>query len=147
MIGHPKQPMSKRRRYGTSTLDALTAFTLIVTAISVVTPLVVRHGRLLKSQHQYRLALDELSNQMERLTTLSDEALSQAVGQLKPSEFIATRLPGAQIKAELRPAESSTRILLSLTWRDVEREKAPLTLAGWVFPETGPSGAGQGGEP
>jgi hypothetical protein len=139
--------MSKRRRYGTSTLDALTAFTLIVTAISVVTPLVVRHGRLLKSQHQYRLALDELSNQLERLTTLSEEALSQAVEQIKPSEFIATRLPGAQIKAELRPAESSTRILLSLTWRDVERDKAPLTLVGWVFPKTEPNEAGQGGQP
>jgi hypothetical protein len=134
-------------RCGTSTLDALTAFTLIVTVISVVTPLAVRHGRLLKSQHQYRLALDELSNQMEKLTALSTEELPQAAQQLKPSDFITARLPGAQIKAELQPAESSTRLSLSITWRDAERDKAPLTLAAWVFPKTESNAAGQGGEP
>jgi hypothetical protein len=84
---------------------------------------------------------------MERLTALPADELSKAVAQLKPSEFIATRLPGAQIKAELQPAESSTRILLSITWRDVERDKAPLSLAGWVFSPSASNAAGQGEEP
>ena len=121
-------------RRGTSSLDLLVSFTLLVTVISVSTPLIVRHGRLLKSQRNYRLALDELSNQMDRLTTLSSNDLAQAVKQLSPSTFVTDRLPGAKLGGELQPAESGMRLTLTLSWSETERDRAPVTIAAWIFP-------------
>ena len=91
-----------------ATLDLLVAFTLLVTVISVATPLVVRHGRLLKSHRNYRLALDELSNQLDRLTALPLDELPGAIEQLTPSPFLTERLPGARLSGELQPVESGT---------------------------------------
>lgn len=123
-----------RDRRGTGTLDLLVSFTILVTVISVATPLVVRHERLLKSHRNYRLALDELSNQMDRLTVLPLNELPQAVKQLSPSTFVAERLPGARLGGELQSAEFGTRITLALSWNDTERSRAPVSLAAWVYP-------------
>jgi hypothetical protein len=125
--------MRIRPRLGTSTLDLLVSFTLLLTVVTVATPLIVRHARLLRSQRDYRLALDELSNQMDRLTVLAADELPQAVKQLSPSPFVAERLAGAQISAELLPAESGTRITLKFSWNETDRARAPVTIAGWVF--------------
>jgi hypothetical protein len=137
-------------RAGTSTLDALVAFTLLVTTLSVATPLVVRHGRLLKSQRDYRLALDELSNQMDRLVATSASDLPEAIQQLAPSEFLIKRIPSAQISGELQTVDGGMRVVLQLTWIELAGRRTPVSLAGWVFPpaQTG-SGvdSAEGGQP
>jgi hypothetical protein len=125
-------------RNGTSTLDALVAFTLLVTTLSVATPLVVRHSRLLKSQRDYRLALDELSNQMERLVATSASDLPAAIQQLAPSEFLIDRIPSAQISGELQKVDGGMRVVLQLTWNELAGRRTPVSLAGWVFPPTQP---------
>jgi hypothetical protein len=132
---------------GTSTLDALIACTLLVTVISVATPLVVRHSRLLKSQRDYRLALDELSNQMERLTALRNDELAEAIDKLAPSAFLTERIPSAELSGELRPAETGTRVTLKLSWNESQVRKEPLSLAAWVIPPRQPSAAPLGGQP
>jgi hypothetical protein len=117
-----------------SSLDLLVAFTLLVAAIGVATPLVVQHGRLLKSHRNYRLALDELSNHLDRISALPLAELPRAIEQLTPSPFFIERLPGAKLSGELQPAESGTRVTLKLSWREAQRERAPLSMSAWVFP-------------
>jgi hypothetical protein len=137
-------------RAGTSTLDALVAFTLLVTTLSVATPLVVRHGRLLKSQRDYRLALDELSNQMERVIATSASDLPATIQQLSPSEFLMERIPSAQISGALQPVDGGMRVVLQLTWNELAGRRAPVSLAGWVFPATQREGgieSAEGGQP
>jgi len=81
------RPVARQQARGTSALEVIVAFTLLSSVLAFSTPLVVRHGRLLTSQRDYRLALDELSNELERLTALSNEQLPAAVEQLTPSDF------------------------------------------------------------
>jgi hypothetical protein len=119
----------------------LVALTLLVAAIGVASPLVVRHGRLLKSHRHYRLALDELTNQLDRLTALPSDELPRAVEQLSPSEFIVERLPGAQLGGELQPIETGTRVTLELSWNEMAGHRAPVTLSAWVFPQPPESGS------
>lgn len=114
-------------------LDLFVAFTLLVTAMSISTPLVVRHAQLLKSQRNYRLALDELSNQLERLTVLDPADLPAAIEGLAPSEFITQRLPNARLSGNLAESEGGTRIVLDVTWDEMGHRKEPVTLAAWVF--------------
>jgi len=123
-------------RWGTSSLDLLVSFTLLVSVLTVATPLVVRHGRLLKSHRDYRLALDELSNQLDRLTTLPTDELPQAIKQLSLSTFLTERLPGAELRGELQPAEFGMRVTLKLSWNETQRHSAPVSLAAWVIPAT-----------
>jgi hypothetical protein len=142
-----------RPRTGSSSLEVFVAFTLLTTVLAAVTPLVVRHGRLLSGYDDYRLALDELSNQLDRLTALPSTELSAAVSQLRPSGFTSARLPGAQLSGTLAPAEIGQRLTLQISWDEPQRRAAPpLCLAGWVFPERQrpssqqPAGRAQGGD-
>jgi hypothetical protein len=114
-------------------LDLMVALTLLIAAMSLVGPLVVRHGQVLKSQRHYRLAMDELTNQLERLAALAPERLSDAMEQLALSPFIAERLVGAKIEGELAPVEAGVRITLHMTWDEIGHRREPVTLAAWVF--------------
>ena len=57
----------------------------------------VRHGRLLTSEQNYRLALDELSNQLDRLTALPGNEFSLAVKELQLTPFTAERLSDVKL--------------------------------------------------
>lgn len=130
---------------GLSTLDLLVALTLLVTAMSVVTPLLVRYGRVMSSHRHYRLALDELSNQLERLRALPVRDVPSAIERLTLSSFIKERLPGAELKGQLRPETGGSRVKLSLSWNEGERYSAPVSLAAWVFPAAPAEKASTGG--
>ena len=119
---------------GTSMLEVLVSLTLISTVISASTTLIVRNGRMLTSQRDYRLALDELSNQLDRITSLSQADRVKALEQLTPSGFTAERLPGAKLTGELSEAEPGQRLILRLQWNEPQREKAPVAMAAWIFP-------------
>jgi hypothetical protein len=125
---------------GTMTVEALVALTLLTTVISVSTPLIVRHGRLLVAQRDYRLALDELSNQLERLTALPPEKLPAALENLRPSPAMAERLHGARLRGQLDAGDGGQRLTLEITWDEPQRTAAPVSLAAWIFPKPQPAG-------
>ncbi|MFV2067972.1 MAG: hypothetical protein ACC645_13445 [Pirellulales bacterium] len=122
------------RRLGTMAIEAIVALTLLTTVLSVATPLVVRHGRLLADQRGYRLGLDELSNQLDRLSALPREKLAASLQQLQPSELTARSLPNATLSGQLDAAEIGVRLTLRLSWGDPQRRTPPLTLVTWVLP-------------
>jgi hypothetical protein len=119
----------------------IVSFTLLSSVLAFATPLVVRHTRLMAGQRHYRLGLDELSNQIERLSALPAEELSAAVENLAPSEFAAERLPGAELRGELTEAEFGRRLTLRLTWDEPQRSTAPLSLTAWIGSESPPAGS------
>lgn len=129
-------------------LDMFVAFTLLAATIAVVTPLVIRHGRLLQSQRHYRLALEELTSQLDRLTMLDADELQDTVNALQPSEFVTERLPGAELDGEVSEITGGAwQVKLQLSWNAPGRREAPVTLAGWAFPQRSLAGADDGGQP
>ena len=121
-------------RRAISSLEVLVAFTLLSSVLALSTPLIVKHGRLLTAQRDYRLALDELSNQLERLTALPDEDRSAALRQLAPSAFAAKRLPGAQLRGELDALDLGQCLTLRLSWDEPQRAAAPVVMTAWILP-------------
>src|SRR5215212_289210 len=119
-------------RLGTSVLEVLVAFTLLTSVLSLSLPLIVRHGRLLIAQQHYRLALDELSNQLDRLTGMPADDVPQAIKQVSVSQVTAAHLVGAKLSAELKPADIGQSVLLRLTWNEAQEQSA--TMAGWILP-------------
>jgi len=131
-------------RAGTTTIEMLVAFSLLTTALTVSLPLVVRHQRILVTARHYRLAVEELSNQIERLTALPATEVSAELERLEPSAFTAERLPGAELSGRLEPADLGERLTLRIVWDEPQRRDAPVTLAAWIFPEaTAAAGAAE----
>ena len=123
-------------RRGMSSMEALIALMLLSSMLSFSLTLIVRHGRLLAAERNYRLALDELSNQLERLTVLPADELTDAVKQLKLSPFAANRLPDANLVGELSTADNGQRVRLQITSKTANGPT--VSMAGWAF-GSGPS--------
>jgi hypothetical protein len=122
----------KKTRRGTTTIELLVSFTLLSTVLGAALPLVVRHGRILHSARQYRVALDELSNQAERIGALSHHEAIKVIDELEPSPFAAERLPDAKLTAELASPDGFERVMLSLSWDEPGRREAPVSLVAWL---------------
>lgn len=120
------------RRRGTTTIELLVSFTLLTTALGAALPLVVRHGRILNSARQYRMALDELSNQAERIMALDHDATIKTLDELQPSPFVLEHLPGATLSADLASSDGAERVTLSLSWDEPGRRAAPVSLVAWL---------------
>lgn len=146
LIQAPRNPTLGRTRAGLSTLDVLVALTLLTAVLSVSTPLLMRHARLLKSQRDYRLALDELSNQLDRLTAISTRELPDEINKLAPSEFLTERIPGIRLGGELKAAGDVTRVTLRLSWPE-SMHHPPVSLAAWVLTPPGATDAAEGEQP
>jgi hypothetical protein len=127
----PSLPQDRPRR-GLSSLEVLVALSLLGSVLALATPLVVAHGRLLKTQRNYRLALDELSNQHERLSALPAADLPAALAKLAPSTLAGERLPGATLRGKLVDAEFGQRISLEIWWDEPNRQAAPVRMTGWI---------------
>ncbi|NOY41098.1 MAG: type II secretion system protein [Planctomycetes bacterium] len=121
------------RRCGFTVTELVVAASLLVVVMSVVASLTVRSGRLWQDSRHYRLAIDELSNQLERLTSLDETRLAMAIAELSPSQQVRDALPNPVLSAETLADEDGTRLLLHLAW-DRLGKSVPVTLVGWVDP-------------
>ena len=120
-----------RSRRGLSITEVVVAATLVVSMIGIVVPVTVRIGRVWQSTRQYRLACNELSNQMELLTSISETQCEAELSHLKTSDMLAEALPGACLQGELVRDHDGTRLVLSLDWERGSKS-VPIALVGWL---------------
>lgn len=139
MSGKPSSPRWNCNGRGTSVLEVLVALTLLSSVLTFSTPLLVAHGKLLKAQRNHGLALNELSNQIERLSVLPAAELPPAIEKLAPSALAAERLPGATLRGKLADSEHGQRLTLEIWWDEPNRREAPLRLTTWIAPRIGPA--------
>jgi hypothetical protein len=113
--------------------EVLVACTLLSSALGFSTQLLVRHARLLSQQRQYRLGLDEICNQADRLTALSEPEIRRELETLAISEFAKSHLPGARISGELNSDKLGHRLSLQLVLPEA-RKMPPIRMSVWVMP-------------
>jgi hypothetical protein len=122
-------------RRGASSIEMFVALALVTSVLSLSAPLVVRHGRMLIAHRHYRVALDELTNQLERLTALPAAEVPTAVEQITPSPFASARLHAPKLQARIDSVEIGQRVTLTITWDEPQRRNAPVSLAAWIVAE------------
>ena len=129
------------QRRGVTLFELLVSFGILSVIISVSAGLLVRHGRLLVSGRNQRLAVEELANRMEVLHSLPSAAREAFLAAPAPSPFAAAHLPGATLAAVAAPPDNDglQRIELAIEWNEPGRRGHPLRLAGWL-----PSASGEG---
>jgi len=121
-------------RAGLMIPDLIVAATLTLALIGTLTTCTVRCGRLMIDTRHHQLALDELSNQLERLVAFSEQERAKAILELTPSDEVARVLSKATMAAETIIDASGTRIVLRLNW-DRGALATPLKLTAWTKPQ------------
>ncbi|MCA9236867.1 MAG: hypothetical protein KDA44_15430 [Planctomycetales bacterium] len=122
--------------------ELIVAAGVLTTAIAAVTPLIVQQGRVLAAARHERLALDELSNQLDLLTLLTGEPLKAALADLQPSVPVAAALGDVRLVGELLDDDAGQRIALEIVWQQGPHRECRRSLTGWLTsPETNRSEA------
>jgi hypothetical protein len=124
-----KKPKHKIRQ-GLTVTEVVVAAALVVSLIGLLAPMSVRIGRVWQSTRQYRLAFNELANQMERLTSLRPTDCEAALLSLTLPTLVAEALPGSKLLGEVIRDQDGTRLELSLNWERGANSE-PVSLIGW----------------
>jgi len=128
--------ISPHSRRGATITEFVVACALLGSLIVLVVPSAVRIRRLQHSIRHDRIAMDEVTNQLDRLTQLPLDQLRQEVDDLTPSEFAVSGLPNPTLTGSLQDSEDGYRLLLEISWDSPGRRMAPLKMATWVYPDS-----------
>ena len=142
-MNHPSPRASRR---GITLFELLAAFSILSVVIPVSAGLLVRNGRLLVSARNQRIAIDELTNQLERLRSLAVPEPGAFVAGPEPSAFAAAHLPGVTLALTADPPGSGPerRVELAIEWNEPVRRGHPLRLVGWIPARATSVRAGEG---
>ncbi len=124
------QPRSIRFRRGSTVHELLAAGVLLIATTGTVATAAVHCQRLSKDGREYRLAVDELAMQMERLLTVETTQLPDAMENLQPSDSVSQSLKQVRLWAELIEDSSGQRIVIRLQWQRLG-DPPPLMVVGW----------------
>ena len=120
-------------RMGSTLAEVMVSAVLITAMVSLISTIVVRSGRMSQQTRQAQFAMDELSNQMERITLLPVDQLEQAIKALEISDEFHSSVPDALLSGKVVRDDDSTRVVLDLDWQR-NTPSLPLTLVAWVDP-------------
>ena len=129
-IGGRRRLGRPRQRRGATLFELMVTATLVVSGVGLVAPLTVRCGRLWQQTRHHQMALDELTNHMERLITLPSEELEKEADVVSVSDAARALLPDAVMEAKIVRSDNETQLHLSIDWKRVGNPE-PLTLVGW----------------
>lgn len=124
-------PSSRTDPAGMSALEVIVAMTLLATALSVGTQIVFRARRVMDDHRDYRLALDEVSNVLDELSTLPSEELEEQLETLTLSPTIATHLVHPTLTGESDKDNFGTRITIQLAWGPSDQSPKKVMLSSW----------------
>jgi len=128
------------RRSAVTLTELVVAAAITISAMSMITTLAVRSVRLQQDTRHQQLVIDDLSNELEKLTGLPAGEREAAIAELAPSDYLRSALPSVAITAETIRDGDGERLMLSLNW-DRPGNPQPVTLVGWLHPLADPDSA------
>ena len=114
--------------------ELVVACTLLGSFVAVVVPATVRIGRAQQSLRQESIALEELTNQLDRISMLPVDQIQDELETLKVNELAASRLLNPKLSGEINESQDGYRIGLKITWDGSRQRDAPLTMSTFVYP-------------
>jgi hypothetical protein len=126
-------PAASRR--GLLMTELIVAAVLLITSLSLLVTLSFRTGKLWQDSRHYALAVNELTNQLERLTALEAAEIDTQLSELSPSAAVQSALPNPRLNGTKLADEFGTRVRLEIEW-DRPGDAKPVTLTAWVSPPT-----------
>jgi len=131
----------RRPRAGTTLIELVVSAAVLMTIMSFVTTLCVRVNWVWKDIGHRRVAVGELSNQLERLTRLTPRQANQELDSLEASDLCRQTLKLPQLNGTLVDDELGFRIVLQLNWQR-RYPGTPVELVGWLQHDDAPDPSG-----
>lgn len=126
---------SANHRPGTTLTELLVAIGILSSLITITLPMSVKLMRTRQLYRQRLVALEELANQMDRLTLVPASEVRRQSDELTVPVHLAEQLDNASLQLATVEEAPATRLQLTLTWRDrMGNMTQPVTLTGWIYP-------------
>ena len=125
------------RRRGVAMLELVVAAVVMVVIMSLVTTLCFRISLVWQDIGHQRVAVAELSNQLDRLSRMTPQQVRDELETLRPSELSKRTLREPQLSGEVVQSDMGHQINLRLDWNRGHPGQ-PIELVGWIThrPET-----------
>ena len=123
-------PQANSRR-GITTIELIISAMLLMTAMTFVTTLCFRVNMIWQDIGHHRVAVGELSNQLESLQRLSPAEAQAALDSLQPTLWCRRTLRDPELEGELIKDELGNRIVLQINWTR-RNPGQPINLAAWL---------------
>lgn len=133
-------PLTRHNRSAFSLTEVMVCASLVLAVMSFIASITLRTNRMWRDTRHQRIGLDELSNQMERLTLLELEELKRVLPDLEPSPMIQNLIPTVSIEGKVDERDDSVQIILTLAMDkegDAVKQSHPLTLVGFLSSSQG----------
>ena len=121
-----------RARQGVTLFEIIIAAIMLVTVMSFVASVCLRINFVWKDINHHRVAVNELTNQLESLTRLSTEEAKTAIDTIKASELCSRTLPNPMLSGEIIEDNIGNRVVLRLNWERPLDNPNPIELTGWI---------------
>jgi len=119
------------KRQGTTVFECVVAASVLMVAMGTVTTMAFRASRMWSDVGHQRIAMNELANQIERISDADLEQIDQLVANLNPSEMAQASLDRPQMTAMRIRDSLGDRVVVELTWQSTY-PLAPVRLTGWI---------------
>ena len=132
----PLRILVKGARRGTTVLEASLAIVVLMGAAVLLAQLLVATSQQRKANDERRLALEELSNRMERILSAKWQDVDAAAIEKEPlARESAEKLPGAKLTASVAdepgPA-GGKRVRLAISWENRAGQRVtPIGITAW----------------
>jgi len=127
----------QRKRDGFTTIELVVSAAMLVVVMTFTATLIVKIDHIWKEIGHHRIALNELSNQLDRLTHLEPAALEHAMESIAASPEAQRTLASPNLTAQRVNDEFGDRIVLRLDWRRRYPGRA-VELVAWLSMEETP---------
>lgn len=118
-----------RERRGVTNVELVVSAAVVLTVLTIVTSLCYQINRVWIDVRHHRVAMVELSSQMDRLTRLDADKVALELENLQVSEYALRTLPEATLDGAAVDSELGMQITLKLTWPN--HRGLPIELTGW----------------
>ena len=130
-------------RCGYSVIELMVSMSVLLIGMAGVAKLYFRLDLIWTDVSHHRIAINELSNQLERITLLPMNDVQPALEHLELSPQCKRTLVDASISGNIRQDRIGTSVLLKIQW---QREHLAQTaqLVGWLNPVSNEHATGTG---
>jgi len=117
-------------------MEILASAVILCATVTVVTKLLFQCGVVWRDVSHHRVAMHELSAQLEELTLMEADSVAEKIERLKPSVICEERLPEAKLTGTIVEDNLGVRIELSINWKRAVESK-PMVMCGWLIESEG----------
>jgi hypothetical protein len=119
-------------------LEVVIAGILLATVAATALPALSWVLRERKATHRQQDAIQEVHNQLERITALPwNEITDENLAAMRPSDDVGRQLPGAELRIAVAAdagQPGGKRVTVALTWaQGRERPEASVSATAWVY--------------